>query len=250
MSIVAELYISPRETIFNAETEPRSTASVVSRPINQEYRALYGTTESCDLANTSSVKNTCSLGGDDHCESDKGVISSTIGYLPEIFSVILGHKLPFGYSDIEHSVREYLQLSAAITDPLYPPSIRRLSQERSLNSDTAEEFNGLDSEAEELGYKPCAELARDNAWRMLKAMNNRLPAYYSVSPTPEGSIGIEFRTDDAGLLVLCKADGGGTCIMSRKGGDDSMFKLASISSDDSFVEFSEFLIAQLNKLQR
>ena len=129
------------------------------------------------------------------------------------------------------------------TEAAVPRFLKELA--RGFDADTAEEFNDLDSEAVEKGYEPCGELAKNNAWKVLRAMYAVFPSYCAVSPTSERSVRIAKRTKIGSLVVLCKDNGGATCIVPGV----SMFKRENIEDTRAFAAFIAHVRQELKTIK-
>ena len=84
-----------------------------------------------------------------------------------------------------------------------------------------DELSDVDAEAQEGGYEPPTEQAKNHAERILKSLGHRgggWPAP-SVYPTSDREVAIFFRSESrrASVLILCASDGQGACFAFADG---------------------------------
>ncbi len=87
-----------------------------------------------------------------------------------------------------------------------------------LRKYTLEEFDDLDSFAEEMGHEPLSDTAKESAWNLARRTLDEYPAYYYVCPEHKGSVSIGFaKRKKHYCTILCKADGSITCFVALDG---------------------------------
>ncbi len=87
-----------------------------------------------------------------------------------------------------------------------------------LRQYTLEEFDDLDSFAEEMGHEPLSGTAKANARKLVLRILDECPAYYYVCPEIKGSVSIGFAKRKKHYCnILCKANGSFTCFVALDG---------------------------------
>ena len=104
-------------------------------------------------------------------------------------------------------------------EPYETPTAAGLSKSRrSLLNDALSDLEEVNVEAREKGFPPPADVALENAERILRCMYEITPRRFEVYPMPDGEIAIDAPSGfGQSVLLLCNSDGGALCLVNRNG---------------------------------